>query len=154
MPTSDENELLAVLSGINDPEIPFVSIVDLGMVDDLTMAEHDIKVSLMPTFIGCPAQGIIRDQVLAQLRARWPGYHIQVSFEVRQPWSTDRITERGREALKRRGIAPPGKNLDDVCCPFCGESHAILENMFGATSCRSLYYCSQCRNPFEAFKPL
>ncbi len=143
-----------ILQEVGDPEIPTVSIVDLGMVGAIQADGDRVLVELMPTFVGCSAQRIIQDQVTEKLREAFPTSTVAVRFELSQPWTSDRITKEGREALRKAGIAPPGASLDDVECPFCGHSSTVLQNLFGATSCRSLYYCSHCKNPFEAFKPL
>ncbi len=143
-----------LLQAVHDPEIPSVSIVDLGMVGSVEMAGDVLNVSLLPTFVGCPAQRLIEAQVAARLSKALPGYHIGVRFNLTEAWSSTRISEAGRKALRAAGIAPPGRTLDEVACPFCGSANAVLENLFASTSCRSLYYCKQCRNPFEAFKPL
>lgn len=143
-----------VLKMVHDPEIPAVSIVDLGMVGRVVVDATHLEVSLLPTFVGCPAQAMIAREASQQLAAAFSEYEIAVAFNLRETWSTDRISDAGRDALRAAGIAPPGRDLDDVSCPFCGEQNAVMENLFASTSCRSLYYCRQCRNPFEAFKPL
>ncbi len=146
--------VVEMLREVGDPEIPSVSIVDLGMVGRIQAAEEGVQVDLMPTFVGCSAQRIIQERVVEKLRDAFPGSAVTVRFDLSEPWTSERITEAGREGLRKAGIAPPGPTLDDVECPYCGQSSAVLHNLFGATSCRSLYYCSHCKNPFEAFKPL
>lgn len=143
-----------ILREVGDPEIPSVSIVDLGMVGRIQASDDSLHVELMPTFVGCSAQRIIQERVVEKLRGAFPGSAVTVRFDLSEPWTSDRITEAGRVALRKAGIAPPGATLDDVACPYCGQSSAVLQNLFAATSCRSLYYCSHCKNPFEAFKPL
>lgn len=142
-----------ILAHVCDPEIPTVSIVDLGMVESVMVDGQRVTVGLMPTFVGCPAQSVIERQVRERLGAQYPDYEIDVHFSLLVPWTSARITPTGRKALEAFGIAPPGRHLDDVACPFCHDSKPVMQNLFASTSCRSLYYCSQCHNPFEAFKP-
>lgn len=143
-----------VLRAVHDPEIPALSIVDLGMVGQVSVDDMGVAVSLTPTFVGCSAQRIIQQEVQERLARQYPGLRVDVRFDLSEAWTSDRITAAGREALRASGIAPPGESLEDVACPFC-DSHAnVLENLFASTSCRSLYYCRECRNPFEAFKPI
>lgn len=146
--------LTDILREVTDPEIPEVSIVDLGMVEGATVEGEHITVSLIPTFVGCPAQALIQKRVQEHLHAAFPTHEVTVRFSLEVPWSTDRITRIGRQALRQSGIAPPGTDLNDVACPFCNQRDTLLQNLFASTSCRSLYYCSACQNPFEAFKPL
>ncbi len=147
-------ELMDILREVTDPEIPRVSIVDLGMVEGASVKGEHITVSLIPTFVGCPAQMLIQEKVQEHLLAAFPTHAISVRLSLEVPWSTDRITDTGRQALKQSGIAPPGADLNDVACPFCNRDDTLLQNLFASTSCRSLYYCRACQNPFEAFKPL
>lgn len=148
------SEIERLLHDVTDPEIPRVSIVDLGMVEEVVQDGQSIAVSLIPTFVGCPAQDVIRRAVKQRMEEAFPGFQVNVRFSLEAPWSTNRITPAGRKALRDSGIAPPGRDLDDVACPFCGHSDNVLQNLFASTSCRSLYYCRNCRNPFEAFKPM
>lgn len=142
------------LEKVYDPEIRAVSIVDLGMVSEVDASGGSIRVTLTPTFVGCPAQSIIQRLAEERIRTAFPAVPVTVQMSLGDAWHTDRITPRGRQGLIESGIAPPGKDLTDVACPFCGSPEAVMENLFASTSCRSLYYCRGCRNPFEAFKPL
>lgn len=144
----------SVLRQVPDPEIPKINIVDLGMVEQVWDGNGTVSVTLIPTFVGCSAQRVIEDDVRTRLSRAFPDQTIEVRFSLTTAWSSDRISEEGREALKASGIAPPGDRLENVSCPFCGNTGNILQNLFGATSCRSLFYCGACRNPFEAFKPM
>lgn len=147
------HEVEEILKTVRDPEIPMANIVDLGMVDAVDVDDEHIFVRLMPTFVGCPAQRVIIRDVEKALRDHFV-LAISVEMGMLTPWTSDRITEEGRAELKASGIAPPGATLDDVACPFCGSEEAVRENLFASTSCRSLFYCKACRNPFEAFKPI
>jgi ring-1,2-phenylacetyl-CoA epoxidase subunit PaaD len=139
-------QVLRALADVKDPEIPTISIVDLGMVEDVRLADGRVEVDLLPTFLGCPALDLIEEAVKKQL-----GDTAVVAFRHDPPWSADRITAAGQEALRRFGIAPPA---DVVRCPRCGTEEVLSENLFGPTRCRAIYYCRRCRAPFEAFKAI
>lgn len=152
----------AALAEVPDPEIPVVSIVDLGMVEDVRLVDDTILVTLLPTFVGCPALEVIRAAVEERLGAF--GRPLAVRFEYRVPWTSDRITQEGREKLRRSGFAPPAPSQPDrpvlvqlgapVACPNCGSRRTVLENAFGPTQCRSIHHCTECLQPFEAFKTI
>ena len=152
----------AALADVADPEIPVVSIVDLGIVDEIRVDGGGIGVTLRPTFLGCPALDLIKAAVEDRLRAF--GRPTEVRFDHRTPWSSDRITRAGRRRLRGSGFAPPHPVRADepvllqlqtpVACPHCGSRRTILENAFGPTRCRAVYHCSNCRQPFESFKPV
>jgi ring-1,2-phenylacetyl-CoA epoxidase subunit PaaD len=150
-PDVTEQRVRAVLAGVHDPEIPTVSIVDLGLVHAIDVADGRIRVELLPTFVACPALEVIRSAVQDALRVI--GRPVQVDFTFAIPWTTDRLTARGRAGLATAGIAPPA-DAADVRCPYCGSGHVARDSAFGPTLCRSLWYCRSCRQPFEAFKPI
>jgi ring-1,2-phenylacetyl-CoA epoxidase subunit PaaD len=150
-PLPDEDAVREVLRGVADPEIPAVSIVDLGMVERIEVGPHAIEVELLPTFVGCPAQDLIRTTVIDALAPF--GRPTVVGFSFRVPWTSDRITEFGRERLTAAGFAPPAEPAD-VRCPYCRSGRVAMDSAFGPTQCRSLFYCRDCRQPFEAFKPI
>jgi ring-1,2-phenylacetyl-CoA epoxidase subunit PaaD len=142
----------AILYTVHDPEIPTVSIVDLGLVHDVRPeADGRIAVELLPTFVACPALEVIRSTVADALAVL--GRPVDVSFTFAVPWTTDRLTEAGRAGLRAAGIAPPADPAA-VHCPFCGSSTVTMDSAFGPTLCRSLFFCRSCRQPFEAFKPI
>ncbi len=152
------------LQDVKDPEIPAVSVVEMGMIEDVTVDGGRVSVTVLPTFTGCPAVDVIRSDV-ADAIANVPGVkQVDVGFTYTPPWTTERITEPGRKKLKEFGLAPPtgtgpvliteiGLPISAVC-PFCGSKNTRNENAFGPTPCRALYYCDECRNPFEQFKPV
>ena len=171
--TVDRRAVMAALADVPDPEIPAVSIVELGMVGEIEVGASGIRVELLPTFVGCPALEMIRDEV--QRRLGELGRPVQVDVSFATPWTSDRITPAGREKLRGSGFAPPphlreGRALpmlglpaspaspvgaaEPVECPYCGSSRTTLENVFGPTQCRSIHHCADCRQPFEAFKPI
>ncbi|HYI46811.1 MAG TPA: 1,2-phenylacetyl-CoA epoxidase subunit PaaD [Actinomycetota bacterium] len=162
--TSLEDEVWAALQSVKDPEIPAVSVVEMGMIKAVEVDGQAVSVTVLPTFTGCPAVPIIKEDVTSAL-ARVSGVEaIQVDFTFDPPWTTERITELGRKKLKEFGLAPPTGTgpvliteigLPKVSiCPFCGSKKTRNENAFGPTPCRALYYCEDCRNPFEQFKPV
>jgi len=159
MQTLTVSEVEKVLETVSDPEIPTVSIVDLGMVENITVDGDKVKVELLPTFLGCPALGIIQNNVIRALSKLTAEENITVTFIKSPPWTTARITEKGAAGLKEYGIAPPPIRVDEngnweIHCPYCGSPHHVIENLFGPSACRSILYCKSCKNPFEAMKPL
>jgi ring-1,2-phenylacetyl-CoA epoxidase subunit PaaD len=142
----------AILRTVRDPEIPTVSIPDLGLVHDVRVEpDGSIHVALLPTFVACPALEIIRAAVTDALAIL--GRPVEVTFTFAVPWTTDRLTGAGRAGLAAAGIAPPAEPAA-VRCPFCGSPRVAMDSAFGPTLCRSLFYCRTCRQPFEAFKPV
>lgn len=163
----DRGAVLAALDEVPDPEIPTVSIVELGMIGEIEVDRAGIRVELLPTFVGCPALEVIRDAVESRLAEF--GHPVQVVVSFATPWSSDRVSPSGREKLRASGFAPPphvgaGRALpvldpratsaDAVPCPYCGSLRTTLENAFGPTQCRSIRHCADCRQPFEAFKAI
>ena len=151
------------LAEIPDPELPVVSLVDLGVVRSVDVSGDRVRVELVPTFLGCPALEVMK-QALEE-RVRELGAEPEVEVVLDDSWSSDRITPAGREKLRAAGFAPPaprsaeGPTLVELRgavfrCPYCGSTDTRLENMFGPTPCRSLRYCTSCRQPFEQFKTL
>ena len=147
----DEAAPWAALAEIADPEIPHVSIVDLGMVHSVDISADRIRVELLPTFIGCPAVELIRTAVTERLAVL--GRPVEAVISRAVPWTSERITAEGRRRLAASGFAPPAEP-DSVLCPYCGSSSVAMDSAFGPTLCRSLFYCRACRQPFEAFKPI
>ena len=148
-PIASRQSVRAILQGVHDPEIPTVSIVDLGLVHDIRVEPDRIAVELLPTFVACPALEMIRASVVDALAVfRRPA---DVSFTFAVPWTTERLTAAGRAGLRAAGIAPP-TDPSDVRCPYCQSGRVAMDSAFGPTLCRSLFYCRDCRQPFEAFK--
>jgi ring-1,2-phenylacetyl-CoA epoxidase subunit PaaD len=147
-------DILAALAEVADPEIPAISIVDLGVVHRVgvpSAPDQPIRVELLPTFVGCPALDYIQAAVEARLTEF--GRPLDVAFVRTVPWTSDRITLAGRAALRRAGIAPP-LDAAAVSCPLCSSTRVAMDNAFGPTQCRALFWCRACRQPFEAFKPI
>ena len=155
--------VIDLLQSVVDPEIPAISIVDLGIILAVTLVDGELGVELLPTFIGCPALELIQATVRERLAplAADPAAgigRVTVSISYAEAWTAARITDRGRAALVASGFAPPdgGQQLvalsRPASCPFCGSRRTVLENAFGPTRCRSIHYCTSCRQPFEQFK--
>ena len=146
--TLDEAAVMAVLDGVMDPEIPVVSITDLGIVRGL--ASDPPRVLLTPTYTGCPATIAIENLVRDALdEAGFEDIHIErVLFP---PWTTDWITDRGRAALKAYGIDPPHEGRQ-AACPQCGSSDTVEVSRFGSTPCKAQWRCNACLEPFDRFK--
>ena len=156
-------EVWDALAEIPDPEIPVVSLVDLGVVRDVAVSDGCVRVDFTPTFLGCPALEVMRDAMADQIREL--GAEPEINVRTDDSWSTARITPAGREKLRESGFAPPAPRdasaptlvqlqSNVFRCPYCGSIDTRLENIFGPTPCRSLRYCASCRQPFEQFKTL
>jgi ring-1,2-phenylacetyl-CoA epoxidase subunit PaaD len=151
------------LADIPDPEIPVISLVDLGVIRDVDVENGTVRVAFTPTFLGCPALEVMRDAMADRIRAL--GAEAEIVMRMDDSWSTDRITPAGREKLRSSGFAPPAPRdasaptlvqlqSNVFRCPYCGSTDTHLENIFGPTPCRSLRYCASCRQPFEQFKTI
>jgi len=153
-----EEAVRAVLDAVPDPEMPPVTIGELGMVVAIAVYAGDVTVDLVPTYSGCPATAVIREEVAKAVGALPGVTAVRVNFVRNVVWDPDRITPRGRDNLRAFGIAPPGSGqtllqIGGVTCPLCGSRDTVADSPFGPTPCRSTNYCRACRNPFEAIKP-
>jgi ring-1,2-phenylacetyl-CoA epoxidase subunit PaaD len=159
--TLSRTEVWEALAEVPDPEIPVVSVVDLGLVHAVELDGERLRVELLPTFVGCPALELIRRSVAERLAGMAPQVEVEMSFAV--PWTSDRITGEGRRKLRDSGFAPPPTGQarplfatipvrPQATCPYCGSADTNLENLFGPTLCRTLFWCNRCRQPFEQFK--
>ena len=158
-----EKEIYDALQEVMDPEIPKLSVVDLGVITDVEIkGDKSAKVTMTPTFAGCPAIYVMKNGIkdkMEEIGIEDP--EVEVSYE--KGWNSDMITEKGRKILKETGFAPPKKLdnelvqieiLKDAECPFCGSKDTTLENPFGPTLCRAIHYCNNCKQAFEQFKPV
>lgn len=146
-------QVWARLDEIPDPEIPVISLVDLGVIRSVDVSNDHVQVELTPTFLGCPAL----EAMVRAIEEKVPEATVEVVND--DSWSTDKITAAGREKLREAGFAPPAPRLVQLRpqihrCPYCGSTDTTLENLFGPTPCRSLRYCNGCRQPFEQFKTI
>ncbi len=158
-----EAEVWQALDEIPDPEIPVISLVDLGVIRSVAVREGHVRVEFTPTFLGCPALEAMKGALEAKVAEL--GAQPEVAVLSDDSWSTDRITPAGREKLREAGFAPPAPReaaaprllqlqAKVFRCPYCGSTETRLENIFGPTPCRSLRYCESCRQPFEQFKTI
>lgn len=147
------------LERVVDPEIPAVSVVDLGIVEEVVIDEDRVRVTCLPTFSGCPALEVIREDIEIALEAL--GAKPEVQFTFSPPWTTVRITAEGHRKLREYGLSPPERSQNPATpltllapgrCPYCDSTDTVLESPFGPTLCRATCYCRSCRNPFEKFK--
>jgi ring-1,2-phenylacetyl-CoA epoxidase subunit PaaD len=154
--------ILEWLEEVKDPEIPVLSLVDLGVITGVTIEDHDrVKIVMTPTFVGCPALDMMKSEVTEVLTRRGI-HHVDIEISYRKPWSSDLISEKGKVALKKFGLAPPPSThlftdldvLEHIACPRCNGTDTELKNAFGPTLCRSIHYCNTCHEAFEQFKPL
>jgi len=150
--TWKRDEVLGWLSEVADPEIPVLSITDLGIVRDVDCSDG-VTVSVAPTYSGCPATEVIEASVVAALEERGVD-KICVKRVLSPPWTTDWITEEGRNKLRAYGIAPPERRDRPIACPRCGAEETELVSEFGSTACKASYRCTSCLEPFEYFKCL
>lgn len=142
------------LQDVKDPEIPTVSVIEMGMVNRITREEKQISVEMTPTFMGCPALDMIRTNIITRLMEEEGVENVTVRFVHHPPWTSSRITPEGQRKLKEFGIAPPnlGEELFVPSCPYCGSDGGTVDNLFGPTACRAIFYCRSCRQPFEGMK--
>ena len=164
MRTLTREAVWEALAEVPDPEIPVVSVVDLGLVHTVELDGELLRVELLPTFVGCPAVELIRRSVADRLAGMAPRVEVEMTFAV--PWTSDRVTRDGRRKLRQSGFAPPGPAgagdarplfatipmRPTATCPWCGSADTALENLFGPTLCRTLFWYPRCRQPFEQFK--
>ncbi|MGQ0551103.1 MAG: 1,2-phenylacetyl-CoA epoxidase subunit PaaD [Armatimonadota bacterium] len=149
------------LREVMDPEIPVVSVVDMGIVRAVDVRADGVTVSMTPTFAGCPALDVMREEIERRVQ-RLGAASVEVKMVLAPPWTSDWITDQARAKLAAFGLAPPARHGGDVAvmlsetarCPRCGGAHVTLKNTFGSTLCRMIFYCEDCREPFEQFKPI
>lgn len=153
-----KEEILGYLGEIADPEIPVVSIQEIGMLRDVLITEHGYEIILTPTYTGCPAMGIIEDDIERLLAEKGIG-PVSVKLVYAPAWTTDWMSEAAKEKMRKYGIAPPVHSscshlfsTSTIKCPKCGSDHTELISRFGSTACKALYKCNSCKEPFEYFK--
>jgi ring-1,2-phenylacetyl-CoA epoxidase subunit PaaD len=156
-------DVWAALAEIPDPEIPVISLVDLGVIKDVSVEDGHVHIDFTPTFMGCPALETMQREMRAKVQELGASAEVRVVLD--DSWSTDKITPEGREKLRLAGFAPPAPRSagklelvqlrgNAFRCPYCGSSDTRLDNLFGPTPCRSIRYCNACRQPFEQFKTI
>jgi ring-1,2-phenylacetyl-CoA epoxidase subunit PaaD len=157
-------EILEVLQSVPDPEVPVISVVELGVVRDVQIQDERVTVIMTPTYSGCPALREMEADIRSALHARGIE-HVEVRTVLSPAWTTDWIGAEAREKLRAYGIAPPGRAeaqglvlltraRPPVECPFCGSRDTRLQSEFGSTACKAIHSCNSCRQPFDEFKAL
>jgi len=154
-PSLCEAAIWQVLATVPDPEVPVLSVLDLGVVREVKVSEDAVEIVITPTYTGCPAMDMIATNIKMALLEN--GYHnIKISTVLAPAWTTEWMTSEGKEKLKAYGIAPPHHAKDGsdtvIACPQCGSVHTTLLSQFGSTACKALYQCRDCREPFDYFK--
>ncbi len=155
-----EEHIWQILEEVLDPEVPVLNLLDLGIIRDVNLNEDEIEIVVTPTYSGCPATSMINMAIKMKLIEK--GFNnIKLTNRLSPAWTTDWMSEEGKQKLKAYGIAPPvySKNseelfskIDEVECPLCGSKHTHLVSQFGSTACKALYQCYDCREPFDYFK--
>lgn len=166
--TASIDEAWAVLEGLADPEIPVISLRELGILREIREADDGLEVVITPTYSGCPAMEQIHDDILSLMAQH--GFKAKVVTQLSPAWTTDWMTEEGKEKLRQYGIAPPTHKVSDVAvvkfmprtsavkaevvpCPRCGSNNTQESAHFGSTACKALYRCQDCHETFDYFKP-
>ena len=162
--SSTVDKIWATLEHLTDPEIPVVTLRELGILREVRESADGIEVIITPTYSGCPAMGQIEDDVRASLEQA--GIAARVVTQLAPAWTTDWMTDEAKEKLRQYGIAPPHtlpkgvsavqflkRTPEPVACPQCGSTNTVVTSQFGSTACKALYRCLDCQEPFDYFKP-
>lgn len=162
MVTCTETErILASLQEVMDPEIPVLSVVDLGIIEDVIVEQEAVTVMMLPTFTACPAIRLLQQQIRDKILSL--GYQqVQVKVDDSVAWNSDRMTEKGKRNLELFGLGTPLRHdgdfdllaIEHAKCPHCGSGNTTMKSIFGSTLCRSMHFCYDCLQGFERFKPL
>ncbi len=157
-----DTELIPILDKVSDPEIPVLTILDMGVVRYAKLVDDVVQIKITPTYSGCPAMDVIADDITAAFKKE--GYKVDIDLVLTPAWTTDWISEEGRDALEKYGIAPPLEaeadkeallgNKKIVKCTNCGSQNTKLVSQFGSTACKALFQCEDCHEPFDYFKCL
>ena len=157
-----KTKILNALKEVKDPELPVISVIDLGLITGVRVVDSNtVKVSMAPTYTACPAIEIIKNSIKKKVESLGYG-DVEVIVDKTVTWTTNRVSKKGKDALKNFGIAPPVKfkgeltqeNMRLSSCPFCNSKNTTLNSPFGSALCRSIHYCYDCKQPFERFKPI
>ena len=157
-----DTELIPILDKVSDPEIPALTILDMGVVRYAKLVDDLVFIKITPTYSGCPAMDVIADDITTAFKKA--GYNVNIDLILTPAWTTDWISEEGRDALEKYGIAPPLEadadkeallgNKRIVKCTNCGSHNTKLVSQFGSTACKALFQCEDCQEPFDYFKCL
>ena len=145
------DKIRQILTQVTDPEIPVLSIQDLGVIRNVESDKNEIVVTITPTYSGCPAMEVIEEDIKSILSKEFKTKTIRVKTQLSPAWTTDWITEKGKKALFDYGIMPPTKK-GEIICPQCKSLQIELISQFGSTACKALYRCKDCLEPFDYFK--
>jgi ring-1,2-phenylacetyl-CoA epoxidase subunit PaaD len=160
--TYSREQILIMLDEVKDPEIPVISLIDLGVITNIAIDGEQVDITMTPTFMGCPAIDYMKQDISDVLNKHGVKNH-SVTVSLKDSWNSDKVTEKGRKALKAFGLAPPPVHnnviedldiLEHAECPNCDSTNTILKSPFGPTLCRSLHKCNNCGEAFESFKPI
>lgn len=162
LPSRDD--VMRILGDVMDPEVPVISVVDLGIIRDVVIGAGRVTVSVTPTYSGCPALQVIEDDIRAAL-AQHGCTDVDIVTVYSPAWTTDWIGSEAREKLRAFGIAPPGRveeydlvaltrRRPPVRCPYCGSLGTQLRSEFGSTACKAIHFCHACHQPFDEFKSI
>ena len=149
-----EKEIWKHLNEVYDPEVPVLTVLDLGIIRDVQITDDSVKVIITPTYSGCPAMNIIEQDIKAKLEEKGVG-NVTIETVLSPAWTTDWMSEEGKAKLKEYAIAPPNSGTDTGSpkeCPNCGSEETVLKSEFGSTACKALYVCESCKEPFDYFK--
>jgi ring-1,2-phenylacetyl-CoA epoxidase subunit PaaD len=156
-----KEQILGYLEEVYDPEVPVLSVVDLGIVRNVEVDAEGTLITITPTYTGCPAMNVIEDDIRAKLKEKGIS-NFSIKTILSPAWTTDWISEAGKQKLKDYGIAPPEKSSPDISllsnkskvikCPRCGSLNTEMKSFFGSTACKALYVCNDCKEPFDYFK--
>lgn len=162
-----ETEIWSALENVKDPEIPVISVVDMGMITSVKIGNQkseirNVEITLTPTFVGCPALGVMKKNIREEVqKLGFDEVEVKIDFETK--WTTDRIKPEAKIKLEKFGLAPPPEikdeeltleQLNNVRCPHCGSTDTTLRSAFGSTLCRAIRFCFNCKQGFEQFKPV
>jgi ring-1,2-phenylacetyl-CoA epoxidase subunit PaaD len=154
-------KIYEALQQVSDPEIPALSVIDLGMITDVCLTDSSAIVKMIPTYAACPATSFIKNHIKSHLKEIFADENIEVIVDTSIHWNTNMITELGKQKLKNFGIAAPRKHngsvdaelLSGAICPHCESDNTVLRTPFGSTLCRAIQFCKNCNQTFEQFKP-
>ena len=163
--TFTESDIWAVLESVKDPEIPVLSVVDMGIITKVSSLKSQVSslahITMTPTFVGCPAIGLMKKDIYEAVKKM--GFdEVEVVVDMETSWTSDRMKPEAKLKLEKFGIAPPAimeedmtaEILDRVRCPHCGSTDTTLRSSFGSTLCRAIRFCFSCKQGFEQFKPI
>ena len=156
-----KEQILNFLEEVHDPEVPVLSVVDLGIIREVQVDTEGTLITITPTYTGCPAMNVIEEDIKAKLKEKGVA-NCKIKTVLAPAWTTDWISEAGKKKLEEYGIAPPEKTSSDkslltgkhkvIKCPRCGSTDTEMKSFFGSTACKALYVCLSCKEPFDYFK--